>query len=305
MNHILVNTFYTLTEMADSIGESMPDAVSEVVENPSLIKRWLDSATPKVISFAIQLVITVVILLVGLKVINVIVRVLKRSFERGNVEKGVATFLCSVIKYILYFILVMILLSQFGVTTGSVVAVLGSAGLTVGLALQGSLANFAGGVLILVLKPFVVGDYILAEGTEGTVEGITIFYTRLLSIDNKLVVIPNGTLSNSIITNVSHMDIRRVDIRVGVDYASDLAKVKDVMMNVATSDEAVLKDSQIDVFVAELADSSVNMEVRVWVNNADYWATKWRMTENIKNAFEENGIEIPYPHMHIMNESNH
>lgn len=305
MNHVLVNTFYTLTEMADHIGESMPDAVSDVVENPSLIKRWLDSATPKVISFAIQLVIAVVILLVGLKVIKVIVRMLKRSFERSNVEKGVATFLCSMVKYILCFILVMILLSQFGVTTGSVVAVLGSAGLTVGLALQGSLANFAGGVLILVLKPFVVGDYILTEGTEGTVEGITIFYTRLLSVDNKLIVIPNGTLSNSIITNVSHMDIRRVDIRVGVDYASNLAKVKDVMMAVAASDEAVIKDSQIDVFVAELADSSVNMEVRVWVNNADYWTTKWRMTENIKNAFEENGIEIPYPHMHIMNESNH
>lgn len=286
---------YLLTEAVN-----LEETVSEVVDNPGLIREWFDNAAPKALSFAVQLVITILILLVGIKLINLVVKLIMKSFERSNMEKGVSTFLGSLIRYILYFILIMILLSGFGVTTGSVVAVLGSAGLTVGLALQGSLANFAGGVLILLLKPFVVGDYIIASGEEGTVIAITIFYTKLVTADNKAVVIPNGTLSNSNITNVSHMETRRVDIQVGVDYSSDLSKVKEVLLQVVQSDEAVLKDQPVNIFVAALADSSVNMGVRVWVCNADYWTAKWRLTENIKNAFDENGIEIPYPHMHIL-----
>ena len=221
--------------------------------------------------------------------------------EKGNTETGVITFLCSLVKYALYFVLCMIILSQFGVTTGSVVAVLGSAGLTVGLALQGSLQNFAGGVLILLLKPFAVGDYIIDNGSgdEGTVSAITIYYTKLLTIDNRMILIPNGSLSNSSITNVTGMEKRRVDIVVGVAYESDLAKVKKVLEQVVASEPAVLTEEAKDVFVSELADSSVNMGIHVWVKTSDYWTAKWRMTENIKNALDENGISIPYPQLDV------
>lgn len=279
--------------------EKIQESLNTVTEDPGVIKEWLESVTPGVISFLVQLIITIVILLIGIKLANFVVNLLRKSFEKSNVEKGVATFLCSLVKYILYFILIMILLSQFGITTGSVVAVLGSAGLTVGLALQGSLANFAGGVLILMLKPFLVGDYIVAEGQEGTVESISIFYTRLNTPDNKVIMIPNGALSNCTVTNVSHMKTRRLDFVIGVSYESSLSHVKEVLYQTAVSDEAVLQDQDIKVFVSELAESSVNMGLRVWVNGEDYWTAKWRITENIKNALDENGISIPYPQLDV------
>lgn len=276
-------------------------AIAEVVKNPGVIKTYLESAVPGVLGFLVDLVVAVVILLIGMKLVKSFVKLLQKSLNRGNVEAGVVSFLCSLVRYVLYFVLVMIILSQFGVTTGSVVAVLGSAGLTVGLALQGSLANFAGGVLILLLKPFVVGNYIVDHGSgqEGTVSEISIFYTKLLTVDNRVIMIPNGALSNSTITNVSKMPKRRVDFKVGVAYASDLSKVKAVLQEIALSDEAVLKDETIDVFVGELADSSINMELRVWVNSGDYWTTKWRITERIKNCFDEQGISIPFPQVDV------
>lgn len=276
-------------------------AINEITENPGVVVTYFKNMLPDLLSFLIQLVIAVVILLVGIKVIGVIVKMLRKTMEKGNTETGVITFLCSLVKYALYFVLCMIILSQFGVTTGSVVAVLGSAGLTVGLALQGSLQNFAGGVLILLLKPFAVGDYIIDNGSgdEGTVSAITIYYTKLLTIDNRMILIPNGSLSNSSITNVTRMVKRRVDIVVGVAYESDLAKVKKVLEQVIASEPAVLTEEAKDVFVSELADSSVNMGIHVWVKTSDYWTAKWRMTENIKNALDQNGISIPYPQLDV------
>ena len=220
---------------------------------------------------------------------------------RANVEPGVTSFLGSLVKYVLYFVLVMIILSQFGVTAGSVVAVLGSAGVTVGLALQGSLSNFAGGVLILLLKPFVVGDYIIENGDkmEGTVTEISIFYTKLLTADNKAILIPNGALSNSSIINASAMDKRRVDIEVGVAYDSDLAKVKAVLSDVIMNDEARLETEDANVFVSLLGDSSITMGIRLWVKSDDYWTAKWRITENVKLALDANSIEIPFPQMDV------
>lgn len=275
--------------------------INEITENPGVVVTYFKNMLPDLLSFLVQLVIAVAILLVGIKVIGAIVKMLRKTMEKGNTETGVITFLCSLVKYALYFVLCMIILSQFGVTTGSVVAVLGSAGLTVGLALQGSLQNFAGGVLILLLKPFAVGDYIIDNGSgdEGTVSAITIYYTKLLTIDNRMILIPNGSLSNSSITNVTGMEKRRVDIVVGVAYESDLAKVKKVLEQVVASEPAVLTGEAKDVFVSELADSSVNMGIHVWVKTSDYWTAKWRMTENIKNALDENGISIPYPQLDV------
>lgn len=275
--------------------------INEITENPGVVVTYFKNMLPDLLSFLVQLVIAVAILLVGIKVIGAIVKMLRKTMEKGSTETGVITFLCSLVKYALYFVLCMIILSQFGVTTGSVVAVLGSAGLTVGLALQGSLQNFAGGVLILLLKPFAVGDYIIDNGSgdEGTVSAITIYYTKLLTIDNRMILIPNGSLSNSSITNVTGMEKRRVDIVVGVAYESDLAKVKKVLEQVVASEPAVLTEEAKDVFVSELADSSVNMGIHVWVKTSDYWTAKWRMTENIKNALDENEISIPYPQLDV------
>ena len=275
--------------------------IQEVVQNPGILQEYFQNAMPELISFLIQLVIAIVILLIGSKIIKMITKMLRRSLERGSAEAGVISFVCSLTKYVLYFLLIMMILSGFGVTTGSVVALLGSAGFTLGLALQGSLANFAGGVLILILKPFKVGDYIIesAGGNEGTVVGITIFYTKLSTVDNKQILIPNGSLSNTTIVNVSAMENRKLDLRIGVSYEANLAKTKEVLRQGVDANELILKDEPIDIFVSELGESSVEMGVRVWVKNEDYWTIRWKMTEDIKNALDANEISIPYPQMDV------
>ena len=275
--------------------------VEEFVQNPGAVKTYLEKYTPAVIGFLVQVIVAIIVLLVGIKIIKSVVKVIKKGFDRSHIDDGVGTFLTSLIKYALYFILVMAILSSFGIATGSVVALLGSAGLTIGMALQGSLSNFAGGVLILLLKPFVLGDYIIDDttGEEGTVSNISIFYTRLKTIDNKVVLIPNGKLSDSCITNVSMMEKRRIDIYVTVSYSADLQKTKNVLNNVAISQVLRLEGEPIDIFVSELKDSAVEMGIRVWAKNEDYWTLKWKMTEDIKNALDANHIEIPFPQLDV------
>ena len=275
--------------------------VEEFVQNPGVVKTYLDKYTPAIIGFLVQIIVAIIVLLVGIKIIKSVVKVIKKGFDRSHIDDGVGTFLTSLIKYALYFILVMAILSSFGIATGSVVAVLGSAGLTIGMALQGSLSNFAGGVLILLLKPFVLGDYIIDDttGEEGTVSNISIFYTRLKTIDNKVVLIPNGKLSDSCITNVSMMEKRRIDIYVTVSYSADLQKTKNILNNVAISQVLRLEGEPIDIFVSELKDSAVEMGIRVWAKNEDYWTLKWKMTEDIKNALDANRIEIPFPQLDV------
>ena len=275
--------------------------LEELAEHSGVIRTYFEGMVPSLLGFLIQLLGAVLVLFVGSRLIKVILHILEKSLKKSRAETGVVTFLCSLVKYALYFILFMIILGQFGVTTSSVVAVLGSAGLTLGLALQGSLSNFAGGVLILLLKPFVVGDYIVDAGTgqEGTVSEITIFYTKLLTIDNKLILIPNGTLSNSSITNISHMEKRRIDLIIGVSYEANLAKTKEVLHEVVKKEEAVLEDEPLDIYVSDLGENAVQMGLRVWVKNEDYWPTRWRLIENIKNALDENEISIPYPQLDV------
>lgn len=275
--------------------------LQEISDNPGAIRTYLEGMVPSLLSFLVQVIVAIIVLLIGSRIIKFLLKLIRKSLDRSKVEAGVVTFLCSLVKYSLYFVLAMIILAQFGVTTSSVVAVLGSAGLTLGLALQGSLSNFAGGVLILLLKPFVVGDYIIdgATGQEGTVSSITIFYTKLLTIDNRLILIPNGTLSNSSITNVTHMEKRRIDLLIGVSYEANLAKTKQVLLDVVKSEDKILPGEPVDVYVSELADSSVQMGVRAWVKTEDYWPIRWKMTEDIKNALDANGISIPYPQMDV------
>lgn len=275
--------------------------LQEISDNPGVIRTYLEGMVPSLLSFLVQVIVAIIVLLIGSRIIKFLLKLIKKSLDRSKVEAGVVTFLCSLVKYSLYFVLAMIILAQFGVTTSSVVAVLGSAGLTLGLALQGSLSNFAGGVLILLLKPFVVGDYIIdgATGQEGTVSSITIFYTKLHTVDNRMILIPNGTLSNSSITNVTHMEKRRIDLLIGVSYEANLAKTKQVLLDVVKSEDKILPGEPVDVYVSELADSSVQMGVRAWVKTEDYWPIRWKMTEDIKNALDANAISIPYPQIDV------
>lgn len=275
--------------------------VEEFVENPGLVKTYLEKYLPSVISFLLQVIIAVIVLLVGIKVIKSVVKFIKKGFDRSNMDAGVASFLASLIKYSLYFVLVMGILSGFGVATGSVVAVLGSAGLTVGLALQGSLSNFAGGVLILLIKPFAIGDYIKdgSSGLEGIVKDINLFYTKLTTVDNKVVMIPNGKLTDSCISNYTALDKRMIEMTVTVSYGCDLKKAKDVILECVMTQNMRLEDEPVNVFVSELQDSAVVIGLRVWAATANYWAMKWELTERIKNALDANDIEIPYPQLDV------
>lgn len=276
---------------------------TDVLENveKTFLEKYMDGAMPNLLDFAIDVILAFVVFAVGAKLIKWVMNILRRSMERANAEQGVVTFVSSLCKYALYFVLLLMILSNFGVTASSVVAVLGSAGLTIGLALQGSLSNFAGGVLILLLKPFVVGDYIIenSDKQEGTVSEISIFYTKLLTPDNKAIMIPNGTLSNSSIVNVTAMKNRRLDLRFGVAYNSDIAKVKKILEDIITKDEAVLQDEDKNVFVSDLLDSSIDMGLRCWVKKEDYWTARWRIIENVKLAFDKEGVEIPFPQMDV------
>ena len=256
---------------------------------------------PDIIDFGIKVVLAFVIYFVGARLIKFLRKLLQRFLDRTNVDKGVKQFLDSLTKVVLYFFLIVIICSWFGIPTTSVAALLGSAGLAVGLALQGSLSNFAGGVLILLLKPFKVGDYIIEDGgkNEGTVAEIELFYTKLTTIDNRVVIIPNGILSNTSLTNVTRQDKRRVDLTVGVSYQADIKLVKQVLETVLQKEERRLPEEEISVFVAELADSSVQMGCRIWVKTEDYWPVKWHLLEEIKYRLEENGIEIPYNQLEV------
>lgn len=289
------------TEALETLVNEAQEGLQEVAKNPGLIRSWLEGLIPDLLNFALQVVIAIVIYIIGGKIIGAIVKMVRRSMDKAGTDEGVKQFVTPVIKYGLYVILIFIIMGLFGIATTSAVAVLGSAGVAIGLALQGSLSNFAGGVLILILKPFRVGEYIVVNGSgiEGTVTEISVFYTKLLTADNKLIVIPNGTLSNSSITNISHVEKRRVDILVGIGYEADIREAKAVLLKLAEEDEARIAEEEPVVFVNNLGDSAVELGVRIWVAAENYWSAKWRLTENIKYALDEHGISIPYQQIDV------
>lgn len=273
----------------------------EKITQPGVLKSYLEGLVPGMLGFALRVVIAVIIYFIGGKIIKWIRKVLRRALERSNVDKGVRQFLDSCTKVALYFVLVIIVVNQLGIETTSVVAVLGSAGLTIGLALQGSLSNFAGGVLILIFKPFKVGDYIIEDthNNEGTVSEIMIFYTKLLTADNKVIVIPNGVLANASLTNVTKQEKRRLDLFVGISYDADIKKAKTVLQELLLQEPARTTNEEVNVFVEALEDSSVKIGCRVWVKAEEYWQAKWRLTESMKEKLEEAGIEIPYNQLNV------
>lgn len=295
-------TFYTIASAMPE--ESLAALQQEVQENldqlkPNVILETLKGWVPGLIAFGIKLLIALVIFFIGSRIIKIIYHMLDRSFKRVDMEVSLRKFLLSVFNASLYCLLAFIVAGQIGVNSASIVALLGSASIAIGLAVQGSLANFAGGVLILLMKPFRVGDYIVSKDGEGTVRTIGLVYTVLTTMDNKQVVIPNGTLSNSALTNVTAMDKRRVDILVGIGYDSDLRRAKEIVEAIFHSHAAIMKEEPIEVFVSDLAQSSVTIGGRGWTTTGDYWAARCEIMEQIKLAFDEAGIKIPYNQLEV------
>lgn len=264
-------------------------------------KEYLDVALKWCMTIGKNILIAIVILIVGSKLIKWLMRHLANSFKKTKLEPIVAKFMVSLIKFALYFIIAIVVIGVLGIPTTSFIAALSAAGLTLGLALQGSLSNFAGGVLILLFKPFKTGDYIKEDshGNEGTVTGIDLFYTKILTVDNKTVVIPNGTLANSSLTNYTAENKRRIDINVGISYDSDIRLAKSVLLEVIEANEGVLKDEEINVYVHALADSQITIGTRAWASTEDYWPTRWALLEGFKTALDANGIEIPFNQLSV------
>lgn len=288
----------SLGDAGEAVKEVLSSATGDL--EPGVIKKFFEDLPEKALVLGVRILLALVFFLIGVQVIKIIRKIIKKSMLRASADKGAMQFVDSFVKAALYILLVFMIATSFGVDAASIVALVGSAGVAIGLAVQGSLSNLAGGVLLLMLKPFKVGDYIVdSTGHEGTVEEIQIFYTKLATPDNKVIVLPNGTLSNNSLVNVTAAKMRRMDVVVGISYNADIKKAREVLMKVLENDEAVLKDREMLVFVDALADSSVNLGVRCWFKNDDFWPGKWRVTENCKYALDRAGIEIPFPQMDV------
>lgn len=292
---------YSLIMRTEDISDTLGDAANKTIKEAGKFFETVEGYLPKVLEFGIKIVLAIVILIAGKVIIGFIMKFLNKVFEKGRMEISVKKFLLSLARALLYFVLIIIICNQVGIDTTSFIALLGTAGLALGLALQGSLSNFAGGVLILLLRPFSVGDYIIdaGSGKEGTVEKIDLFYTYLYTPDNRSVIIPNGNLTNSTITNVSSQDKRRVDIEAGISYNANMADAKRVIETLMEKDERILHDEQNAVVIKELAASQVTVLMRAWVRTENYWDVYFDMTEKIKDAFDKAGIEIPYNQLDV------
>ena len=282
----------------------LSDAV-EVQKELSRFGKWLEDLFPKMMDFVLQVALAFVFIIVGGKLIGWVRKILRKSLEKNKADTGLIQFLDSLVKYGLYILLALTILQRFGVQTTSIVAAIGSVGVAIGLALQGSLSNFAGGVIVLLLKPFKVGDYIIQGSLEGTVSEIQLFYTTLTTGDNRKIIIPNGQLADNSLINTTAADTRRLDIKVGISYNSDVKLAKEILLNLGNGEEFTLKEEgKVPMAVVEeLADSSVNMLLRVWTPTEKYWEVKVRLTEAVKASFDEAGIEIPYNQIdvHLIN----
>lgn len=267
--------------------------------------KYFDQIIALAVKYGAKVVLAILVLIIGLWLIKRVVKLVDKTMTKRNVDPSLKPFLHSIIGVLLKIMLVITVASMVGVEMTSFIAVLGAAGLAVGLALQGSLANFAGGVLILLLKPFKVGDFIEGAGHSGTVREIQIFYTYITTVSNQEVIIPNGKLSNDAMTNFSYHDTRRMELTYGIGYGDDIDKAKAILQRLMEEEERLLKDPAPMMFVDSLADSSVNIQVRMWSKRPDYWDIRWNFPEKVKKAFDAEGISIPFPQrdVHFYNES--
>ncbi len=266
------------------------------MEKAQEIMNWLSELA---VQYGLKIIGALVVLIVGLWVIKAIMKGIKKAMNKKNMDESLKPFLLSMISILLKVMLVISVLTMVGIQMTSFIAILGAAGLAVGLALSGTLQNFAGGVMILVFKPFKVGDFIDAQGYLGTVTEIQIFITILLTPDNKTVIIPNGPLSTGALTNFSAQETRRVDWTFGIAYGDDFDKAKSLIFDLLKTEEKVLKDPEPFVALGEMADSSVNVTVRAWVNIADYWTVFFSMNEKFYKQADKNGLSIPFPQLDV------
>ncbi|MEY8426558.1 mechanosensitive ion channel family protein [Lachnospiraceae bacterium 46-15] len=283
------------------LGEQVAKVVQEKAEEANRMMSYINGKIPSLLDFGLKLLIAGIIFFIGSRVIALLLKILKRSFVRAQMEEGSLHFMNSLIKALLYIILVAGLAAYLGVKEASIAALLGSMGVGIVLALKESLSNLAGGFILLIMKPFTVGDYIKedAHGNEGTVEKIDLFYTYLLTPDNRTVSVPNGTLSNTSLTNISRQEKRQIRQIVGISYQADIQMAKKTIEKILKEEESVLAAEPAEVFVDSLNESSVDLGWRVWVRPEDYFAVKWRLTEAIKYGLDEVGIEIPYRQLEV------
>ena len=285
--------YYTL--LTDNTAESVTENIQqEVATQTSFAVDFFHENLPKAINFGVGVVFALIFFLIGRILINWVRKLVRASIERSAADKGVEQFVDSCLKTGLYAILILSIIVRFGVDTSTVAALLASGGVAIGLALQGSLSNFAGGVLILLLKPFSVGDYIIehSDNLEGTVKEIQIFYTKLSTVDNKTIVIPNGNLSNNSLTNVTAMDLRRLDFYVRIGYDEDLKKTEQIIWSVMEQEDRVIKEKEHTVFVDDLAESYVALCVRLWLKSDEFWNARADIMERTKLALDQAGIRF-------------
>ena len=266
------------------------------------LAQWKESIPQDgLLDFVLKVILALIVYFIGTKLIGWLCKNLRKHLVKFGSDEAAKSFLLSGIKIGLHLILILTIAGNLGVDKTSVAALVGSAGVAISLALQGGLSNFAGGLIIMFLRPFSVGDYIIENGekTEGTVQKIELYYTTLMTIDSRRIVIPNSVLTNDSITNVTAMEKRRLEIKVGISYDSDIKKSKKLLQHILQEDPGTKSDKDMLVFVDELADSAVVMGLRVWVPTDKYWKIKWRLNEKIKESFDANGISIPYPQMDV------
>lgn len=263
------------------------------------IEELIAQAPEFVATYGLKIVMAIVVYYVGKTIAGWLANMISKAMNARGVDKTVASFVKNLAYYAMFTMVIVAALGQLGVQTASFVAIIGAAGLAVGFALQGSLANFAAGVLLILFRPFKAGDFIQAGGTSGVVKDISIFTTTLMSPDNVTIIVANGAIFGGNIHNFSTAAERRVDLVVGVSYNANIDQVKKELEAIVNADERILKDKGVTIAVSELADSSVNFVVRPWVLSADYWPTKFDLTERIKKRFDEVGIEIPFPQMDV------
>ncbi|MEZ8772514.1 small-conductance mechanosensitive channel MscS [Vibrio sp. 10N.222.54.F12] len=270
-----------------------------IVDGLSQAEQWLTNNSDLFIQYGVNIISALIILFIGNLIVKAVANSVSKVLEKKKMDRAVVEFIHGLVRYLLFVIVLIAALGRLGVQTASVVAVIGAAGLAVGLALQGSLSNFAAGVLIVAFRPFKSGDYVEIGGVAGSVDSIQIFQTVLTTPDNKMVVVPNGSVIGSPITNYSRHATRRIDLIIGVSYNADLQKTKALLTKICESDERVLKDPGVQVGVHTLADSSVNFVVRPWVSTADYWNVYFDLMQAIKEGLDNEGIEIPFPQMDV------
>lgn len=283
--------------------DSLQDVISTPIKDVEYITNWLITKGSEV---GWSLVSAIFTLVIGLWLAGKLKKLIEKRMITRNVDLSIRTFLIPIINIVLKMIVIMFVVSRLGLDASGLIAALGGAGLAIGLALQGSLSNFAAGILIILFKPFKVGDYIVSQGNEGTVESISLLNTVIATAKGQIITLPNGNLFNNPITNYSVKEYRRLDVNVGISYDDDFDKAREVLLNVLEKNELVDDTQSKTVEILEFAASSVNLAVRCYVKNSDYWTAYWQLYRAVKYALDDNNISMPYPHteMIIKNESN-